>query len=262
MSKKLNLTLHVWRQKGPKSSGGFVKYPAQGIDDHMSFLEMLDVVNEGLIEKGDDPIAFDHDCREGICGSCGVMINGMAHGPRKATTTCQLHMRVFSDGDEIWVEPWRAAAFPVIKDLVVDRGALDRIVQSGGYVSVRTGSAPDANNLAVPKTDADLAMDAAQCIGCGACVAACPNASASLFTSAKIGHLALLPQGSPEREDRVRRMVAQHDAELFGSCTQHGECEAACPKQISINFIARMNADFIKTAVTATADLKPREGSE
>jgi len=207
MSKKLNLTLHVWRQKGPKSSGGFVKYPAQGIDDHMSFLEMLDVVNEGLIEKGDDPIAFDHDCREGICGSCGVMINGMAHGPRKATTTCQLHMRVFSDGDEIWVEPWRAAAFPVIKDLVVDRGALDRIVQSGGYVSVRTGSAPDANNLAVPKTDADLAMDAAQCIGCGACV-------------------------------------------------------AACPKQISINFIARMNADFIKTAVTATADLKPREGSE
>ena len=262
MSKKLNLTLHVWRQKGPKSSGGFVKYPAQGIDDHMSFLEMLDVVNEGLIEKGDDPIAFDHDCREGICGSCGVMINGMAHGPRKATTTCQLHMRVFSDGDEIWVEPWRAAAFPVVKDLVVDRGALDRIVQSGGYVSVRTGSAPDANNLAVPKTDADLAMDAAQCIGCGACVAACPNASASLFTSAKIGHLALLPQGAPEREDRVRRMVAQHDAELFGSCTQHGECEAACPKQISINFIARMNADFIKTAVTATTDLKPREGSE
>ena len=262
MSKKLNLTLHVWRQKGPKSSGGFVKYPAQGIDDHMSFLEMLDVVNEGLIEKGDDPIAFDHDCREGICGSCGVMINGMAHGPRKATTTCQLHMRVFSDGDEIWVEPWRAAAFPVIKDLVVDRGALDRIVQSGGYVSVRTGSAPDANNLAVPKTDADLAMDAAQCIGCGACVAACPNASASLFTSAKIGHLALLPQGAPEREDRVRRMVAQHDAELFGSCTQHGECEAACPKEISINFIARMNADFIKTAVTATTDLKPREGSE
>ena len=262
MSKKLNLTLHVWRQKGPKSSGGFVKYPAQGIDDHMSFLEMLDVVNEGLIEKGDDPIAFDHDCREGICGSCGVMINGMAHGPRKATTTCQLHMRVFSDGDEIWVEPWRAAAFPVVKDLVVDRGALDRIVQSGGYVSVRTGSAPDANNLAVPKTDADLAMDAAQCIGCGACVAACPNASASLFTSAKIGHLALLPQGAPEREDRVRRMVAQHDAELFGSCTQHGECEAACPKEISINFIARMNADFIKTAVTATTDLKPREGSE
>ncbi len=262
MSKKLNLTLHVWRQKGPKSSGGFVKYPAQGIDDHMSFLEMLDVVNEGLIEKGEEPIAFDHDCREGICGSCGVMINGMAHGPRKATTTCQLHMRVFSDGDEIWVEPWRAAAFPVVKDLVVDRGALDRIVQSGGYVSVRTGSAPDANNLAVPKTDADLAMDAAQCIGCGACVAACPNASASLFTSAKIGHLALLPQGAPEREDRVRRMVAQHDAELFGSCTQHGECEAACPKEISINFIARMNADFIKTAITATTDLKPREGTE
>ena len=171
-------------------------------------------------------------------------------------------MRVFSDGDEIWIEPWRAAAFPVIKDLVVDRGALDRIVQSGGYVSVRTGSAPDANNLAVPKADADLAMDGAQCIGCGACVAACPNASASLFTSAKIGHLALLPQGAPEREDRVRRMVAQHDAELFGSCTQHGECEAACPKEISINFIARMNADFIKTAVTANTDLKPREGGE
>ena len=260
MSKKLNLTLHVWRQKGPKSAGGFVKYDAPGIDDHMSFLEMLDVVNEGLIAKGEEPIAFDHDCREGICGSCGVMINGMAHGPRKATTTCQLHMRVFTDGDEIWVEPWRAAAFPVIKDLVVDRGALDRIVQSGGYVSVRTGSAPDANNIAVPKEDADLAMDAAQCIACGACVAACPNASASLFTSAKISHLALLPQGAPERQDRVRRMVQQHDAELFGSCTQHGECEAACPKQISINFIARMNADFVKTAITANADLKQREG--
>jgi len=260
MSKKLNLTLHVWRQKGPTAAGDFVKYPASGIDDHMSFLEMLDVVNEGLIEKGEDPIAFDHDCREGICGSCGVMINGMAHGPRKATTACQLHMRVFHDGDEIWIEPWRAAAFPVIKDLIVDRGSLDRIVQSGGYVSVRTGSARDANNIAIPKDDADLAMDAAQCIGCGACVAACPNASASLFTSAKIGHLALLPQGGPEREDRVRRMVLQHDAELFGSCTQHGECEAACPKQISINFIARMNADFIKTAVTANADLKQREG--
>ena len=260
MSKKLNLTLHVWRQKAPSAAGDFVKYAANGIDDHMSFLEMLDVVNEGLIAKGDDPIAFDHDCREGICGSCGVMINGMAHGPRKATTACQLHMRVFHDGDEIWIEPWRAAAFPVIKDLVVDRGALDRIVQSGGYVSVRTGQARDANNIAVRKEDADLAMDAAQCIGCGACVAACPNASASLFTSAKIGHLALLPQGGPEREDRVRRMVLQHDAELFGSCTQHGECEAACPKEISIDFIARMNADFIKTAVTARSDLKPREG--
>ena len=256
----MKLKLHVWRQASKDAPGEMKQYVAEGVNPHMSFLEMLDVVNEGLIAKGEEPIAFDHDCREGICGSCGMMINGMAHGPRKATTACQLHMRVFHDGDEIWIEPWRAAAFPIIKDLIVDRGALDRIVQSGGYVSVRTGAARDANSIAVRKEDADLAMDAAQCIGCGACVAACPNASASLFTSAKIGHLALLPQGGPEREDRVRRMVLQHDAELFGSCSQHGECEAACPKEISINFIARMNADFIKTAITANADLKQREG--
>ena len=258
MSKKLNLTLHVWRQKGPSAAGDFVAYPLKDVDDHMSFLEMLDVLNEQLLAKGDEPVAFDHDCREGICGMCGVMINGMAHGPRKATTACQLHMREFHDGDEIWVEPWRAKAFPIVKDLVVDRGALDRIVQSGGYISVRTGSAPDANEIPIPKENADLAMDAAQCIGCGACVAACPNASGSLFTAAKIAHLSLVPQGQPERADRVRKMVAQHDAELFGSCTQHGECEAACPKGISIDFIARMNRDHLAATLTARADLPPR----
>ncbi len=258
MSKKLNLTLHVWRQKGPTASGDFVTYPLKDIDDHMSFLEMLDVLNEQLLAKDEDPVAFDHDCREGICGACGVMINGMAHGPRKATTTCQLHMRVFNDGDEIWVEPWRAAAFTLVKDLVVNRGALDRIVQAGGYISVRTGSAPDANEIAVPKENADLAMDAAACIGCGACVAACPNASGSLFTAAKIAHLGLLPQGQPEREDRVRKMVAQHDAELFGSCTQHGECEAACPKGISIDFIARMNRDHLAATITSRHNIAPR----
>jgi len=258
MSKKLNLTLHIWRQKGPNAPGDFVAYPVKDIDDHMSFLEMLDVLNEQLIAKGDDPVAFDHDCREGICGACGVMINGMAHGPRKATTTCQLHMRVFNDGDEIWVEPWRAAAFKTVKDLVVDRGALDRIVQSGGYISVRTGSAPDANEIPIAKEDAELAMDAAACIGCGACVAACPNASGSLFTAAKLAHLSLVPQGQPERDDRVRKMVAQHDAELFGSCTQHGECEAACPKGISIDFIARMNRQHIAASLTARANIEPR----
>ena len=224
----------------------------------MSFLEMLDVVNERLIEKGDDPITFDHDCREGICGSCGMVINGVPHGPRKATTACQLHMREFRSGEEIWIEPWRARAFPVIKDLMVDRSAFDRIVEAGGYVSVRTGSAPDANEVPVPKENADLAMDAAACIGCGACVAACPNASAALFTSAKVSHLALLPQGQTERTKRVRTMVAQHDAEGFGGCTNHNECEAACPKSISVSNIARLNRDLLKSMVVSKTDLKAR----
>jgi succinate dehydrogenase / fumarate reductase iron-sulfur subunit len=210
---------------------------------------MLDVVNERLIGQGADPIAFDHDCREGICGTCGVVINGAAHGPRRATTACQLHMRSFRDGDTITIEPWRASAFPVLKDLVVDRGGLDRVVAAGGFVSVPTGSAPDANAILVPKDDADRAMDAAACIGCGACVAACPNASAMLFTAAKVAHLGLLPQGQPERLMRVRRMVAQMDAEGFGTCTNHYECEAACPKEISVDFIARLNRDFFRASL-------------
>ncbi len=257
MTKKMNLRLHVWRQKGPKDEGRFVTYEAKDIVDHMSFLEMLDVVNEQLLEDGEEPIAFDHDCREGICGMCGLMINGIAHGPQRATTTCQLHMRAFKDGDEIWIEPWRAAAFPVVRDLVVDRSAFDRIVQAGGYIGVRTGSAPDANEIPVKKEDSDRAMDAAACIGCGACVAACPNASASLFTAAKIGHLGLLPQGQPERLDRAQRMVAQHEAERFGGCTLHRECEAVCPKQISVEFIAQMNRDYVKAVLTSRP---PREG--
>ena len=254
----MNLVLNVWRQKNRNQPGRFERYEAKGITEHMSFLEMLDVVNEGLLAKSEDPIAFDHDCREGICGTCGLVINGIAHGPKRATTTCQLHMRTFKDGDEITIEPWRADAFPVLRDLCVDRGALDRIVQAGGYISVRTGSARDANETPVPKENADLAMDAAQCIGCGACIAACPNASASLFTAAKVAHLGLLPQGQPERSDRVRNMVAQMDAEGFGHCTNHGECEAACPKEISIEFIARMNRDFLKAMVTARTELKSR----
>jgi succinate dehydrogenase / fumarate reductase iron-sulfur subunit len=248
--KTMNLTLHVWRQKSGAAKGEFVAYKATDVNEHMSFLEMLDVVNEGLIEKGDDPIAFDHDCREGICGACGMVVNGTPHGPQAATTTCQLHMRQFKDGDELWIEPWRAKAFPVVRDLVVDRSAFDRIIQSGGYVSVRAGSAPEANGIAVPKPDADLAMDAAQCIGCGACVAACPNASASLFVAAKVSHLGLLPQGQPERLQRVRAMISQHEREGFGACSNHRECEAACPKQISVDFIARMNRDGLKALVT------------
>lgn len=217
----------------------------------MSFLEMLDVVNEGLVERGEIPVAFDHDCREGICGSCGVMINGAAHGPMQGTATCQLHMRSFGDGDTIYVEPWRARAFPVIKDLVVDRGALDRIIAAGGFISAATGSAQDGNAILVPKPAADDAMDAAACIGCGACVAACPNASASLFTAAKISHLGLLPQGQPERYRRALRMTTQMDAEAFGSCSLFGECQEACPKQISIDTIARMNRDYLR-AMTVT----------
>jgi succinate dehydrogenase / fumarate reductase iron-sulfur subunit len=257
MEKHLNLTLHVWRQKDAKSQGRFVEYPAKDISTEMSFLEMLDVVNEDLIRKGEDPIAFDHDCREGICGTCGCVIKGRPHGPKERTTSCQLHMRSFQDGDDITIEPWRAEAFPVIKDLVVDRGAFDRIIAAGGFVSVPTGSPQDANALPVPKHNADLAMDAAACIGCGACVAACPNASAMLFVSAKISQLALLPQGQPERYTRVRDMIAQMDAEGFGTCTNHAECEAVCPKGIKLENIARMNRDFIKASLSyrpATGD--------
>ena len=244
----MKLTLHVWRQKSPRDDGRFVTYEAKDISPDMSFLEMLDVVNERLIAIGEEPIAFDHDCREGICGTCGMVINGKAHGPRRGTTACQLHMRSFKDGDSITIEPWRASAFPVIRDLVVDRTAFDRIIQAGGFISVATGNAADANALPVKKENADLAMDAAACIGCGACVAACPNASAMLFTAAKVSHLGLLPQGQPERYDRVRNMVATMDRAMFGSCTNTGECEAVCPKEISLSFIARLNRDLIRAS--------------
>ena len=247
----MKITLRVWRQKDAKSEGRFVTYEAADVSEHMSFLEMLDVVNEGLIGKGEDPIAFDHDCREGICGTCGFMINGRAHGPRDRTTVCQLHMRSFKDGDVLTLEPWRAETFPVVRDLVVDRGAFDRIIAAGGFVSNAIGGAQDANSIPVPKEDADLAMDAAACIGCAACVAACPNASAMLFVSAKVSQLALLPQGQPERSARARSMVARMDAEGFGTCTNHGECEAACPKSIRMEFIARLNADYLRASLTA-----------
>jgi len=255
--KNINVTLHVWRQKNRAAEGKFVTYPAKNISTDMSFLEMLDVVNEGLIARGEEPIAFDHDCREGICGTCGIVINGSAHGPRGATTTCQLHMRSFQDGDELTLEPWRANAFPVLRDLVVDRTAFDRIIAAGGYISAPTGNAVDGNAILIPKPDADLAMDAAQCIGCGACVAACPNGSAMLFVSAKVSHLGLLPQGQPERTRRVSSMVAQMDAEGFGACTNHGECEAVCPKEIRLEFIARMNRDFLKATLCAPAERAP-----
>jgi succinate dehydrogenase / fumarate reductase iron-sulfur subunit len=244
----MRFTLNVWRQQGPNAAGKLVSYDAPDVSPDMSFLEMLDVVNERLIESGDDPIAFAHDCREGICGTCSLMINGVAHGPVRGAATCQVHMRSFDDGGTIRIEPWRARAFPVIKDLVVDREALDRIVQAGGYISAPTGSAPDANAIPIPKQDVDSAMDAAACIGCGACVAACPNASASLFTAAKVSHLGLLPQGQPERYRRVVRMVEQMDLEGFGGCTLYGECQEACPKLISIDTIARMNRDYFKAA--------------
>ena len=244
MGKELNLKLKVWRQDNADDSGRFEEYDAKGIDTDMSFLEMLDVVNEGLNEDGKEPIAFDSDCREGICGSCSMVINGVPHGGQQGTTACQLHMRHFSDGMTITIEPWRASAFPVQRDLVVDRTAFDRIQQAGGFVSVRTGSVPDANATPVPKEDADLAMDAAQCIGCGACVAACKNASAMLFVAAKVSHLSLVPQGQPERERRALAMVQKMDEEGFGSCTVTGSCEAVCPKQISLDFIARMNREY------------------
>ena len=247
----MNLKLKVWRQKSNQAEGKIVDYNAEGISPDMSFLEMLDVVNEGIIKKGDSPIAFDHDCREGICGMCSLHINGQPHGPGKGVTTCQLHMRSFKDGDTIVIEPWRAAAFPVIKDLVVDRSAFDRIMHKGGFVSVNTGGVPDANVIPIPKVIADEAFEAAACIGCGACVAACKNASAMLFVSAKISQLALLPQGQAERQARVENMVAQMDDEGFGSCTNTGDCEAQCPKEISLTHIARMNREYIGAKLTS-----------
>lgn len=246
----MKLTLHIWRQKDANDPGRMEQYIAENVSPDESFLEMLDEVNEKLIREGKEPIAFDHDCREGICGSCALMINGMPHGPEKGTTTCQLHMRKFNDGDHIYIEPWRAKGFPVIKDLVTDRSAFDRIIQAGGFVSVNTGGCPDGNAIPIPKEKADLAMDAATCIGCGACVAACKNASAMLFVSAKVSHLAALPQGQAERRDRVLAMVAQHDAEGFGHCTNQYECEAACPKEIGVRFIAQLNRDYLRSSLT------------
>jgi succinate dehydrogenase / fumarate reductase iron-sulfur subunit len=251
MSGNMNLTLKVWRQPNGNTKGTFVSYPAPGISPDMSFLEMLDVVNEGLVKKGEDPIHFDHDCREGICGMCSLHINGRPHGPKQGITTCQLHMRSFNDGETITVEPWRAAPFPVIKDLVVDRSAFDRIISAGGFISVNTGNAQDANAIPIPKDDADEAFAAAACIGCGACVAACKNASAMLFVSAKVSQLALLPQGQPERYQRVQEMVATMDAEGFGACTNTGACSAECPKGISLTHIARMNRDYIAASFAA-----------
>jgi succinate dehydrogenase / fumarate reductase iron-sulfur subunit len=248
----MHLTLHVWRQADPGAPGKMVKYQANDISPDMSFLEMLDVVNERLTESGEVPIAFDSDCREGICGMCSLVINGIAHGPMKGTATCQLHMRSFRDGDTIYIEPWRARAFPVIKDLTVDRSALDRIIEAGGFITAPTGGAQDANSILIPKDDVERAMDAAACIGCGACVAACPNASASLFTAAKITHLGLLPQGQPERYRRALKMVEQMEIEDFGSCTLHGECQEVCPKEISIDTMTRMNRDFIRGQLTRT----------
>jgi succinate dehydrogenase iron-sulfur subunit len=245
----MNLTLNIWRQKNAADPGTMVAYQATNVHPDMSFLEMLDVVNAELVEKGEEPIAFDHDCREGICGTCGIVINGRPHGPRPRTTTCQLHMRFFEDEDTIVLEPWRAQAFPVVKDLIVDRSAFDRIIAAGGFITAPTGSAPDANAIPVPRENAELAMDAAACIGCGACVAACPNASATLFVAAKVAHLAQLPQGQAERWDRVLAMTAQADAEGFGGCTNHGECEAACPKAIGVQFIGQMNADYLRASL-------------
>ena len=245
----MNLTLRVWRQPSSATQGRMVEYKTPDISPDMSFLEMLDVVNEGLITGGDDPIAFDHDCREGICGMCGMIINGIAHGPQRATTACQLHMRHFKDGDVIDIEPWRAEPFPIIKDLIVDRSAFDRIIEAGGYITANTGGAQDANSVLVPKVDADRAMDAAACIGCGACVAACPNASAMLFTAAKVAHLGSLPQGQPERQSRVLSMVATMDELGFGNCTNIGECAAVCPKEISMDTISFLNRDLIKASL-------------
>lgn len=246
MGKTVNLTLKVWRQKDPQARGRFETYKAEGIDTDMSFLEMLDVVNERLTKEGKDPIAFDHDCREGICGMCGAVVNGQAHGPMRGTTLCQLHMRNFYNGQTLVIEPWRSVGFPVVKDLAVDRSAFDRVIQAGGFVSVKTGQAPDAHAVPVAKEKADLAMDAAQCIGCGACVAACPNGSAMLFVAAKVTHLNILPQGEIEKNSRVLGMVEQMDKEGFGNCSNEYECEAACPKQISVTNIARMNKDHRK----------------
>ena len=245
-AKTINLTLNVWRQDGPNAPGRFESYKAVGISEDMSFLEMLDVVNERLLDEDKDPITFDHDCREGICGTCSLMINGQAHGPERATATCQLHMRKFKDGEVLNIEPWRATAFPILKDLMVDRSAFDRIIEAGGYITVSAGSAPDANLIPIPKVVADAAFAAAACIGCGACVAACPNSAANLFTAAKISHLNLLPQGQAERYSRTEAMVDTMER-FFGSCTNHGECQEACPKEISIDYIALMNKDYLRS---------------
>jgi succinate dehydrogenase / fumarate reductase iron-sulfur subunit len=250
MAETMTLHLRIWRQDGPDKPGRFADYTVPNANPHMSFLELLDVLNEQLIRKGELPVEFDHDCREGICGSCGVVINGTAHGPHQRTATCQLHLRHYKDGDTLVVEPWRATAFPPIRDLMVDRSAFDRIMAAGGYVSVNTGSAPDGNAIPIGKEMADQAFDYATCIGCGACVAACPNASASLFTAAKVAHLALLPQGDPERKQRVLSMVGQMEAEGFGDCSNHGECEAVCPKGISISAIALMRREYLKAVLS------------
>jgi len=253
----MNLTLLVWRQKGPGEIGNLDQYEARNVNPEMSFLEMLDVVNEDLVISGKEPIAFDHDCREGICGTCSQVINGIPHGPEEKTALCQLHMRHFKDGDTIYIEPWRARAFPVIKDLIVDRSSLDRIIQAGGYISTHTGGIPDANAILISKHDADTAMDAAECIGCGACVAACPNSSAMLFTAAKVAHLAMLPQGQVEAKMRVCLTTEAMIKEGFGNCTNHYECQAACPKGIKVSFIAKLNREFIKAFRSGRADAEP-----
>ena len=260
IKKSIDLKLKVWRQKNSQSEGKFETYEAKAVSPDASFLEMLDTVNEDLVKKGDQPIVFDHDCREGICGSCGFMINGEAHGPQKGTTVCQLHMRHFNDGEELILEPWRATAFPIVKDLMCDRTALDRIIRAGGYISVNTGSAQDANNLPIAKPNADEAFLSAACIGCGACVAQCKNASAALFTSAKITHLALLPQGQVEREQRALDMVQQMDAEGFGACTSTGACSASCPKEISLINIAKMNREYLKASILQKEELSGGDG--
>jgi succinate dehydrogenase / fumarate reductase iron-sulfur subunit len=259
-AKTINLTLKVWRQKGPKAAGAFEEYPAKNVSTDASFLEMLDAINEDLIKSGKDPIVFDHDCREGICGSCGFMINGEGHGPVRSTAVCQLHMRNFNDGEILTLEPWRATAFPLIKDLMVDRSAFDRIIAAGGYISANTGSARDANSILIPKSDADHSFNAAACIACGACVASCKNGSAALYTSAKLSHFALLPQGQVERKKRAARMVAQMDAEGFGACTSTGACSATCPKDISLVNIARMNREFFKGTVLKEDEAKAEGG--
>lgn len=261
MAKLLNLTLHIWRQKDAKSPGEMKTYKVAGVSDHASFLEMLDILNEQLQEKGEEPVAFDHDCREGICGMCSLVIDGRPHGPHGGTTTCQLHMRTYRDGDEIYIEPFRAGSFPVIRDLCVDRRAFDKIIAAGGYISVNTGSAPDANSVLVPKEKADRAFEAAACISCGACVAACPNSSAMLFVAAKLAHLHHLPQGQPERLRRTKAMVTAMDEAGFGNCTNHYECEAACPKNISVDNIAMMNRDYAK-AMFAHRDAKTGGGGD
>lgn len=245
----MNLTLYIWKQKGPKDSGRFERYNVKDISPSLSFLEMLDLLNEDLIKSGNEPVSFDSDCREGICGMCSQVINGIPHGPLKKTTVCQLHLRHFKDGDVIYIEPWRARAFPIIKDLIVDRSALDRIIQAGGYISVHTGGIPDANTILIPKEDSETAMDAAECIGCGACVAACPNGSATLFTASKVTHLAMLPQGRIEAARRVCLMIEAMEKEGFGGCSNHYECEAACPKGLKVAFISKLNREFIKARI-------------